>query len=159
MKVDSQLERLFSSLESSFSAAISRSEEEAAEDLAVSLRQDLPLAHLLARSPVSVRAGAPVIEVGRDFVRTEDQVLYPLRSTVFESQTEGRSPEPTDRHLVDVLRAAARSKADARVEGPFETVTGTVIRCGPDHISIRQNGTEVLIPLEVVWAVRLSLVD
>lgn len=157
--MDSQLERLFSSLESSFAAAISRSEEEAAEDLATSLRQGLHLAHLLARGSVSVAGAGPVVEVGRDFVRTEDGVIYPLKTTVFTSRAGGPLPEPTDRHLLDVLRAAARSATEARVQGIFGDVAGTIIRCGPDHVSIRHNDTEILIPLEAVRAVRFSRVD
>ncbi len=160
--MDSQLDRLFSSLDSSFSAAVSRSEDEAADDLALSLRQDQLLVHLLARTSVSVRDRAQralVVEVGRDFVRTAGECFYPLSTTVLESNQKGPLPASTDRHLVEILRAAARSGSRARVEALGGVVTGLVVRCGPDHVSIRERGTEVLIPLEAIRALRLSRAD
>ena len=160
--MDSQLDRLLSSLDSSFSAAVDRSEEEAADDLALSLRQGQTLLQYLSHIPIGVRAGAltlPVIEVGRDFVRTDSGNLYPGQATMFQVLSTGTAPRPTDRYLGEVLRAAVRSGAIAEIEGPGGQVAGLLVQCGPDYVCIRANDGDVLLPLGGVRTIKLSHED
>lgn len=160
--MDSQLDRLLSSLDSSFSAALDRSEEEAADDLALSLRQGQTLLQYVSHIPVGVRVGAstvPVLEVGRDFVRTASGGLYPGRTTMFQALPTGRAPRPTDRYLGEVLRAAVRAGASADIEGPVGQVAGLLVHCGPDYVCVRTSDRDVLIPLEGIRTIKLSHED
>lgn len=156
--MDSRLDRLFSALDSSFSAALDRSEEEAANDLALSLNQDLTLElQLVGRSSaLSADHPIPLVEVGRDYVRSEDDRLLPLTAGSYRVGPPGPGPERTDRYLVDVLRGAVRSGARVTLEGVFGTVEGPLLHCGPDHVGVSEGAHEVLVPLEGVRAIRLS---
>ena len=157
--MDSQFDRLLSSLDSSFSAALDRSEEEAADDLALSLRQGQTLLQYLSHMPVGVRAGTstiPVVEVGRDFVRTAGGTLYPGSSTMFQVLPTGMPPRATDEYLGEVLRAAVRAGASADIEGPGGQVAGLLVQCGPDYVCIRANDGDVLLPLGGVRTIKLS---
>ena len=160
--MDSQLDRLLSSLDSSFSAALERSEEEAADDLALSLRQGQTLLQYLSHIPVGVREGAslvPVIEVGRDFVRTAGGNLYPGRATMFQTLSTGTAPRPIDRYLGEVLRSAVRAGASADIEGPAGQMAGLLVHCGPDYVCVRASEGDALIPLEGIRTITLSRAD
>ena len=160
--LDSQLDRLLWSLDSSFSAALDRSEEEAADDLALSLRQGQTLLQHLSHIPVGVRDGdsmIPVVEVGRDFVRTAGGNLYPGRATMFRTLSTGTAPRSTDRYLGEVLRAAVRSGASVDLEGTGGQVAGLLVHCGPDHVCVRTRDGDVLIALEGIWTIKLSHED
>lgn len=159
--VDSRLDRLFSALDSSFSAAIDRSEDEAANDLALSLTQDLSLElQLVGRSATLIgEPSVPVAEVGRDFVRTGDHRLLPLAAHAYRVGPSGPGPVRTDSYLVDVLRRAVRSASRISVEGAFGAIEGPLVHCGPDHIGVSEGESDVLIPLKSVRVIRLSHED
>ena len=159
--MDSQLDRLFSALDSSFSAAIDRSEAEAADDLALSLTQDLSLELQLAGRPAALvgEHSVPVVQIGRDFVRTQDGCLLPLTANAYLAGPSGPGPERVDSFLVDVLRHAVRSGSQIALEGSFGRIEGRLSHCGPDHVGVSEGRGDVLVPLERVQLIRLSHED
>jgi hypothetical protein len=138
---DPGLDRVLAELEAAFDAAVTREEDEAAEDLAFSLLQDRPLRDSLIRSgPVSafLPSGATraVVAVGTDYVVCERPVptVIPLRRTVLVRDAEGPVPRSADRDLVGLLRTWARRGAQVELDTDAGTFGGKLVSAGADHV-------------------------
>lgn len=158
--MDPRFDRLFSSLEAQFGAAVARAEEEAATDLALSLRQDLSPVDLLSSAAwtVSTRSGRRAVrEVAKDHVRLEpDGQIVPSASAVFH-RSAGPRVIRSERTLVQVLRDAVRSCQQITVDLDDETITGRPLACGDTHILVAGRGQESLLPLVQIRMIKLSL--
>lgn len=136
---DDRFSGLFESLEATFAAAEAAAEDLAADDLALSLRQDRTLVDVLLRHGCSLeRAGAlpePVVAVAPDHVETATGNLVPLAAAVVRLEP---TPPPAQRDvtLLSVLREYVRSGADVQVEGPSGLVRGRLTTVGRDHLSL-----------------------
>lgn len=158
-RVDSRLDRLFSSLGASFDAALDREEEEAASDLAMSLRQGRSLRErLVGRACAVVQPDGDwqVNELGPDHVGTVQGWWFPLHNTVVQLGGSDSPPTESEETLVERLRAAARSGQRIEIRTASRGVHGLLLGCGPDHLGIRLDAGEMLVPLTAVTALRLS---
>ena len=157
--MDPRLDRLFSSLEAQFGAAINRAEEEAAADLALSLRQDMSLQEALGADAWTLStASGPrdVCEVAKDHVRLSPGTdVVPIESHVFQKAV-GRAPSRSDLTLVQLLRAEVRRGAEILVEVDERAIGGRPLSCGETHLLMMSRGRELLIPLAQVRLIKLS---
>lgn len=157
--LDSRLEQLFSSLDASFNAALDRSEEEAATDLAFSLIQDRSERDHLRHAGFSVRSAGgtlPIVRLGEDFVETADGWLFRLGQAVVVRDETAAPPLERPESLIEVLRHGSRRGADVQAETPSRYYRGRLVRCGPDHVCLRSGPKQILIPLGLVSAFRFS---
>lgn len=160
--LDPQLDRLFSTLEAQFGASIDRAEEEAASDLALSLRQDLGLRDALLLGPCTVLTESgqqSVCEVAKDHVRAATgPALIPLAAATFEMGGD-TTPVDSSTSLTQALRAEGRGARTVSVETRDRITTGRVSACSEEHLSLLASGREVLIPLGQIRSIRLSPED
>jgi hypothetical protein len=151
---DHRVDGLLQSLGATFDAAIAREEEEAAADLAMSLRQDRSLADVLMRSPwrVVLRPGfSPRLDVvGPDHVVASGggRHVIPLRWLEVTPDATARPPDRDSRLLVEVLRDVARSGRDVSVLGPGGDHRGVLRWVGTDHLALETHRGLFLLPLE-----------
>ncbi len=137
---DPQLDRLLSSLEVTFEAAVNREEEEAATDLAFSLGQDQPLQEVLLRGgPLRLLledgAAIPVSIVGADYVIAGDPPrLVAQASATFVTGGDSRLPREAATSLLTVLRTWARSGASVAVEADGRSYNGVLVQATSDHL-------------------------
>lgn len=154
-----RLDRLFSSLEAQFGAAVARAEEEAAADLALSLRQGLSLGETLATGAWTVTTpfGPRVVrEVAKDHVRVAPGgEIVPLASAVFQ-RTEGSEALHTDHTLIQVLRDAVRGWRGIEIVLGHRTFVGTPVACGETHILVAGRSQEHLLPIGEICLIRPS---
>lgn len=147
-------------LGASLDAAEARSEDEAAADLAFSLRQDTTLAEALTRSGsgwsrlVEGEACAAVEEVGADYALAGSVLLRLDGLTVRAAPVP--APRRTDRTFLEVLGAACRAGAVAEVSTRTGTADGVLVRVGADHLALRRGDVEILLALGAVEWVRIS---
>jgi hypothetical protein len=157
---DPRLERLFASLDASFDAALAREEDEAATDLALSLRHDLSLADVVLRGSWSVRlaegAQSPVAVAGRDFIGTDGNgpLVVPASRAVLQAAC-GPRPRGTDLSLMQVLRIMARRPAEVHIAHPEGQVDGRLLVAGPDYVVVDTAVGRSLVGLHAVTAIRL----
>lgn len=157
---DAGLNRLFSSLEASFEAAIAAEDDLVAGDLAMSLRQGRTLVDVATRSgPLDVvrssGARVPVEFVGADFVIGfgAHRILFPIDRLILASGT-ATAPKQLPASMVEVLRAAAREGRRVTLELlEGEKRQGRLLAVGPDHVSIDTPVGELLVGLEAVASV------
>ena len=131
--------RLLVSLEGNFEAGLEAEIDAAADDLAFSLAQDVPLTHEILRSGASVLIGdgeAPVTAIGHDYVAA-GQWLVPLAAAVVRL---GGSPRPIaepDVFLVR-LRRLARGRDGVAVgrRGTSQTFEGYIERANATHLVV-----------------------
>ena len=158
---DAGLQSLFDSLELGFEVGLARDEEEAASDLAVTLRQSQGLREVLARYPAIFQAPgvspASISLLGHDCVMSEDAgLLAPIAAVHFHvGPAEGDRPRLTPETFVQVLRRWARLRSPVAIQAEAGPVTGRLMACAEDHIEIQAKSGRVLIPLRGVVAVRL----
>jgi hypothetical protein len=163
---DQRLKGLLLGLEARLEASERRAEEEAADDLALSLSQDRVLADALCRSgavDALMDGGARfrVASVGADFVwiNTPPNRLLPLRAVMVAMDTRGTSPIRLDLTLVDVCRSLARTGADVEVKCPIGGVVGRLEAAARDFLALRKVGERLLVPYEAVAEIRLLSAD
>jgi hypothetical protein len=158
---DPRLERLFASLDASFDAALAREEDEAATDLALSLRHDLPLTEVVLRGSWSVRlaggAQAPVTVAGRDFIGTDgsDPLIVPVGRAVLQAAPCPR-PRGSDLSLLELLRIMARRAAKLQIDHPEGRVDGRVCVVGAAYLIVETAIGRCLVGLHAVTAIRLG---
>jgi hypothetical protein len=157
---DTRLLRLLSSLEVQFDAAVAREEDEAASDLAFSLRQGLLLRDVLRRGSWVARLDGgerPVVLVGRDFVVCSgpDSVLIPHRRLVATPSGSSIEAQVSGMQLVDTLRALCRSGAEVDVECHKVVMRGRLIQVGPDHVAVSTNSRPAFVAMEAIDLIRL----
>ncbi|MPZ69245.1 MAG: hypothetical protein GEU71_06900 [Actinobacteria bacterium] len=154
---DAGLNRLFSSLEASFEAAIAAEDEALAGDLAMSLRQGRTLSDVAARSgPVDLIQGSgarlPVEVVGEDFVGVvgSHSMLFPIETAVL-SPGSGDAPRQVPVAMLAVLRAVARARGRVTIELMGRGAhRGRLLAAGPDHVSLETAIGELLVGLAAV---------
>ena len=129
---DAGLNRLFSSLEASFEAAITAEDDVLAHDLAMSLRQGRTLTDVAARSgPIDLiqisGVRLPVEVVGEDFVGVVgvQSMLFPMRRAVL-SPGIGHAPRWVQISMLAVVRSVARKRglATHRAHGAGSATKG-----------------------------------
>jgi hypothetical protein len=161
--MDPELEQVIARLEARFDAALAREEEEAAADLALSLRQDRLLADLIReggalRVVVGDGALSPVTVVGTDYCGTGTPLscLHRLGSAPLLAGAAGSTPEPRGDSLQEVTRRWARR--GQRVELGLETdggLVGRLAQVGPDSLVLEGVGGRFIVPLWIVRSIRL----
>ena len=160
--MDQELERVIARLEARFEAALAREEEEAAIDLALSLRQDRSLADLV-RSGVALRlleadgGRPPVTVLGADYCGTGTPLtcVRRLGSTPLLSDATGAVPATRRDSLQEVARRWARCGRSVEVGLETETVKGRLAQVGPDNIVLDAAAGTVIVPLWLVDSIRL----
>jgi hypothetical protein len=158
---DTRLLKLLSSLEVQFDAAVAREEDEAASDLALSLRQGLALLDVIRRGSWVARfdgVARPVSLVGRDFVACDgpDAILVPHRRLVVAPSDSGEAARFSPASLVETLRAVCRSGADVEITCGKAAISGRLTQVGPDHAAVVSASGTTFVALEVVDRVRLA---
>ena len=151
----SHLEGLFAELDAGFAAAIAAEEEVAADDLAFSLSQDLPVPDELARTGGSLVVGGvvvPIDRVGHDFVEAGPWLAPLARSVVGLGGSPPALPLPDV--FLGVLRRFARARSEIAVGSTEGSYQGRVVRATPGHLVI-DGARKVAIPLARVDYVRL----
>jgi hypothetical protein len=138
-----QLDGLFVSLEAGYEAILSREEDAAASDLALSLLQDRDLASALANSgPIGLRrdgVAIPVIALGRDYVVLGDRgrSIIPLSSCGAFETCSGNEPAGVDGRFTQVMRTFVRDRAVVRIGTPLGMIEGVAMSAGRDHVIVR----------------------
>lgn len=157
---DPRLERLFASLNASFDAAVARQEDEAATDLAVSLRHDRALADVVLRGSWTVRlAGggrARVAVAARDFVGTggDRPTVVPTSHAVLDA-VDGSRPSGTDLSLLEFLRALARRAAPVSIEHTAGQVNGRLTLAAAEYLLVEGARGRIVVPLHSASAIGL----
>jgi hypothetical protein len=160
---DDRLHRLFSTLEASFDAALTAEEDEAARDLALSLRQGRDLRDLLRRSgPLALLTegggSSPVRALGQDFLVAgyDADLLVKFESAVL-AQGTGTPPEQCEESWLETLREGARRSRVATVllslGGSYR---GALTAVGPDHLAITTTMGELVIGLGAISSIRFE---
>jgi hypothetical protein len=158
---DPQLHRLLSSLEATFEAAVTRQEEEAASDLAVSLRQDQTLQETLLRSgPVRLLLdGAHAVAVsvvGEDYVVAGDPPrLMQSRAAAFVTGGEGNPPRRSRTSMLTLLRTWARSRATVDVLVDGRPYRGVLVQATAQHLTVEAAAGRLYVGADVLTEVRL----
>lgn len=158
---DPQLQRLLSSLEATFEAAVTRQEEEAASDLAFSLAQDQPLQEVLLRSG-SLRLlldggeALAVFVVGTDFVVAGNPPrVLPSTSAAFVTGGDSGPPRHAPSSLLALLRRWARSRASVAVLVGGRAYSGDLIQATPDHLTLEAPTGRFVIGIRSIKEMRL----
>jgi hypothetical protein len=168
---DPGLQRTMEALEASFEAALERSEEAAADDLAFSLRQDSRLQVVLSRGgdyhlQLADVGSRKVAVVGPDFVGTGDplELVAPSAGAVVVGMRggEGRrgakaGPSRTAGSMLEVLRGWTRRAYKVELATAEEAFQGVLIRACPDHVALDCGTREVLVGMNVIRYVRRVL--
>jgi hypothetical protein len=158
-------------LEASFEAALERSEEAAADDLAFSLRQDSRLQVVLSSSGVYhlqlPGVGSPKVSVvGPDFVGAGDplELVAPSACAVVVAMpnADGRrgaeaGPSRTAASMLEILRGWARRAQNVELATAEEAVSGVLVRACPDHVALKCGTREILVGMGAFRYVRRVL--
>lgn len=135
--IERRFSGLFESLEASFVAAEGLDERRAAEDLALSLRQDRSIRDVLARGGWSLQRPEgiqPVRELGRDYVSAGPNFV-PLSRSTFVA-TPGSPPLLSEATLLQRLREWTRSGLEVSVRAGQNEFSGRLLSVGRDHILV-----------------------
>jgi hypothetical protein len=159
---DPRLDRFIASLDASFDARLTRAEETAADDLALSLEQDRSLFEALrVAGPLELRladgATAPVTRLGRDYVAAgaSGGVLVPLTEAVLAGSGDA-TPSLDGRTLLEVARAWVRTGRRVRVTTHATTVAGRVVRASQDHLALVEGGRSYLVAMSAIVLLNLD---
>lgn len=158
--MDPRLEGLFSSLEAQFGAALDRAEEEAASDLAISLRQDRSIAETLTQgawTALTELGPRQVREVAVDYVCVEPGDHYLPTASVTFRKAEGEPPRRSDSTFTVLLRRLMRLRTEMTIDLGEGTLVGRVKACADDHAYIRSKKGDHVVPLTQIRSIRLSL--
>ncbi len=151
---------LLSDLDALFGAELARQEDEAADDLAISLRADRHLAEVLTEGPFAVvldQRTIPLERVGRDFIEGGG-FIAPFDRHRFVTSA-GERARPTDLSLVECLRSLARAGTPVELALEDGTVDGALVGAAPDHLVVAGKTGVVVVPIGSVRWARLSLED
>ena len=154
--MDPRLDRLFSTLDAEFDAAIDREENEAASDLAFSLLQDRTLLEVLvdgAWEATTSMGAVSIEEVGLDYAGGMGWI-FPSDQYPFK-RAAGVPPIPSEHSMVERLRGHARNRRAVEVITPTGVARGRLGGCGRDYLQLHSEAGETLIPMNLVGAVRL----
>lgn len=148
---------LLADLDALFGAEIARQEDEAADDLAISLQSDSRLPEVLARGSFQLVLGErtiPVESVGRDFVES-GTFIVPLGRYHFIAST-GERTRPAHLGFVDRLRLLARSRAAVELSLEGQTLRGRLSTVSPEHLVIDARAGSAIVPLGAIRWVKVS---
>jgi hypothetical protein len=158
---DSPVDRLIASLDASFDASVAREEDEAATDLAFSLRQGRSLREAARGQPLALWTGGggrvPVTAVGRDYVRAGSLLARPEKVVLV---CEGAAPPHLrEDALLEVLRRWARRGLEVEVAGSEGVLVGRLTCAAPDHLEIAGRDVRWLVGTGGVKWVRCARED
>jgi hypothetical protein len=169
---DPGLQRTMEALEASFEAALRRSEEAAADDLAFSLLQDSRLRVALTRIGgyhlhLPGLRSPEVAVVGPDFVGAGDpiEIVAPsARAVVMRARGAGGRaglgrPASTRAPMLEILRGWSRGTLRVEVATAEDAFHGLLIRACPDHLALDCGPREVLVGMDAIRYVRRALGD
>lgn len=156
------LDKLLLGLGAQLEAAERRAEEEAANDLALSLAQDSVMADALTRAgaATAVVAGGgrlTVSAVGADFLWIDGPRprIFPLAQTVVGVEERGRPPARWQMSLLEACRKLARTGAIVEVTCEFGSPLGRLESAARDFLTVATEHGQVAIPYTAIQAVRL----
>ncbi|MDQ3645420.1 MAG: hypothetical protein M3345_00630 [Actinomycetota bacterium] len=155
---ESRLDGLFVSLEASFAAAVDRAEDEAASDLAFSLKQGRRLVETLRTNGASVDLDgrlSPVHAVGSDHVRAglRGSILVPFTHCVLALDASMPPPPGDSRSTVQVLREWARSGLNVQVRTHLRVHPGVLTVAAEDHLVVTDRERSWVVPYQAVSAI------
>jgi hypothetical protein len=160
---DSEIDKVLATLNASFEAAVARQEDEAASDLAFSLLQDLDFFETVRRGPGAVLRmpggnSFRVVEAGTDYVVAEGavRVLVPTLHAVVIRATSGDPPRAVRGTMLDALRRMARAHTKMEVVTQDMSLDGRLVKAGPDHVVLQVRGSNVLVGLGALRAVKVA---
>lgn len=148
-------DRLISELEAGFAAAVAAEEDIAADDLAFSLSQDVPVSEDLLRSGGFLMVddvAVPIDRVGHDFV-VAGAWIAPLGRALIRLGGDGPSQQVHD-VFVSVLRRTARVGTEVSVGVGAMSHHGRLSRATSAHLVISGPAVSMAVPLEQVDYVR-----
>lgn len=163
---DARADRFLAWLDASFDASIAREEDEAASDLALSLRQDRSAFLALRRAgplEVVMPDGAPasVSHLGRDYLATSPPAvaLLPLDGAIVAVMSRGTRPRVRDRSLAEVLHALARNRAWVELTTNAGLVSGRIVVAASDHLELDGVVRRLIVGRDAIRVLRPSLED
>jgi hypothetical protein len=153
-------ERLLAELEAGFEVALDRAENDAANDLALSLIQDRDLAAVLRRGPSEVLMEGTrgrVEVIGPDYVVATfgERRLIPLQRGCFILGS-GEMPTRSALPLVDLLRKWTRHGARIQISHSQGTQCGFLLAAGRDHVLIQAAEGNVVISNSALRWIKLD---
>jgi len=159
---DRGLDKLLLGLGAQLEAAERRAEEEAANDLALSLAQDSVMADSLTRAgaaTVLVEGGGrlKVTGVGSDFLWIDEAQprILPLAEVVVRLEQRGRPPDRWHISLLEACRRLARGGAIVEVTCNFGSALGNLDRAARDFVSVLTEQGPVVAPYTAIQGIRL----
>ncbi|CAN5675454.1 hypothetical protein BH20ACT23_BH20ACT23_25270 [soil metagenome] len=156
------LDKLLLGLGAQLEAAERRADEEAANDLALSLAQDSLMSDALTRAG-AVTAMIPgggrlsVSAVGEDFLWIEGSApqLLPLAQTAIKLEERGRAPARWRTSQLEACRELARAGAIVEVTCGFGLAVGRLERAARDFLTVATEHGRVVAPYQAIQAVRV----
>ena len=156
------LDKLLLGLGAQLEAAEKRAEEEAANDLALSLTQDSVMADVLARAsavtiPIEGGGRLTAVAVGSDFIWTDGPrpQIRPLSQVIVRLENRGSPPSRWHLSLLDACRRLVRSGATVEVSWISGSATGKLERGARDFLSVRTAQGSVLVPYSAIQCISL----
>ena len=148
---------LLADLDALFGAEMARQEDEAADDLAISLKADRHLAEALTDGSFELvmdERRIAVERVGLDFVQC-GEFLVPFGRFHFVSSA-GESPRSVNLRFIDRMRHLARAGSAVELALGGQTLRGPLISVAPDHLVVEARAGAAVMPIGSVSWVRLS---
>jgi len=159
---DRGLDKLLLGLGAQLEAAERRAEEEAANDLALSLAQDSVMADALTRAgttTVLVEGGGrlTVTAVGSDFLWIAGSYprIFPLAQAVVRLEERGKPPARWHMSLLEVCRQLARAGAIVEVTCSFGSALGKLDLAARDFVAVLTEQGPVVAPYTAIHGIRL----
>ena len=159
---DRGLDKLLLGLGAQLEAAERRAEDEAANDLALSLAQDSVMADALTRAgvasvPVEGGGRLTVTSVGSDFLWIDGPSprIVPLAQAVVRLEERGRPPARWDISLLEACRQLARAGAIVEVTWRFGSAMGRLDRAARDFVAVSTERGLVVAPYAAIQDIGL----
>jgi hypothetical protein len=156
------LDKLLLGLGAQLEAAEKRAEEEAANDLALSLTQDSLMADSLTRGravTILIDGGGRLAAaaVGSDFIWIDGPrpQIRPLAQAVVRLEDRGRPPTRWHMSLLEACRQMARSGATVEVTWFSGSGTGILERGARDFLSVKTAQGPVVVPYSAIQCISL----
>ena len=156
------LDKLLLGLGAQLEATERRAEDEAADDLALSLAQDATMADALTRGGATVAlveggGRLKVSAVGSDFLWIDEPrpQLIPIGRAVVGLEERGNPPARWDRSLVQACRELARSGAIVEVTCTYGAPVGELELAGRDFLAVATNHGRTVVPYAAIQCVGL----